>query len=134
MQTLSRLSINQVTTRRWTLREAIEGYARHGVRRIGVWRDRLAECGLAEAQRLLADHGMKVTDLNRAGPLFGVGTELAPTSPDDDRRAIEEAAALAAECLVVFPGVSPGINDLARSRAMTLDRLAFLLPEARKAG
>src|SRR5208282_3789099 len=90
MNDISRLAINQATTKlQWNLRQAVEGYARQGVRRIGIWRDRLEECGLSEAKRLLRDHGMTVTGLNRAGPLFGLGTELKPSTPDDDRRAIE---------------------------------------------
>ena len=135
MNDISRLAINQVTTKlQWTLRQAIEGYARHGVRRIGIWRDKLAECGLAEARLLLHDNGMTVTGLNRAGPLFGVGPDLPPSTPDEDRRAIEEAAEIGAECLLVFPGVDPRVKDLERSRSATLDRLAELLPEARRAG
>ena len=39
----TRLAINQSTNRlKWSLREAIEGYARLDVRGIGVWRDKLA--------------------------------------------------------------------------------------------
>lgn len=135
MNDLSRMAINQATTvERWNLREAIEGYARGGVRRIGIWREKLAECGLAEAQRLLSDNGMKVADLNRAGPLFGLGREATPSSPDDDRRAIDEAAALGAECLIVFPGMTPGTKSLENARAKTRDRIASLLPEAQKVG
>jgi sugar phosphate isomerase/epimerase len=136
MDDITRLSINQATTMiRWNLREAIQGYARHGVRQIAIWRNKLAECGLAEAKRLLRDEGMRVTGLNRAGPLFGVGAELAATSMDDDRRAIDDAAELGAECLLVFPGsMTPGSKDLVRARSMVLERIGTLLPEARKAG
>ena len=34
---LDRFAINQITTRDWTLPEAVEGYARAGVKGIGVW-------------------------------------------------------------------------------------------------
>jgi len=131
---LSRFALNQATVRAWSLRQAIEGCARHGVKRIGVWRDKLAECGLGEARRLLRDHGLTVTGLNRAGPFFGVGTELKPSTADDDRRAIAEAAEIGAECLLVFPGVDRRVGDLARSRALTAERIGSLLPEARRAG
>jgi len=134
MNDISRLAINQATTKlQWNLRQAVEGYARHGVRRIGIWRDRLEECGLSEAKQLLRDHGMTVTGLNRAGPLLGLATEFKPSTPDDDRRAIEEAAEIQAECLLVFPGVDPTVKDPVRSRGMMLERLAALLPDARKA-
>ena len=64
MADLARLSINQATTReQWSLAEAIAGYAAQGVRAIGIWRDKLEECGVEEACRLVADHGMRVTGL-----------------------------------------------------------------------
>ena len=47
--TLDRLSLNQRTTAEWTLREAIDGCLRAGLSSIGVWREQLAEAGLATA-------------------------------------------------------------------------------------
>jgi hypothetical protein len=39
MDDLSRVAINQATTRlQWDFRQLVEGYARHRVRRIAVWR------------------------------------------------------------------------------------------------
>jgi hypothetical protein len=62
MAELSRLAINQATTRpQWSLAECIAGYAAQGVRGIGVWRDKLEELGAATASKMLADHGMTVT-------------------------------------------------------------------------
>ena len=68
MPDLSQLSINQATTRaQWTLREAAEGYARAGVPGIAIWRDKLTECGVGEAARILAGEGLTVTGLCRGG-------------------------------------------------------------------
>ena len=36
---MDRLAINHITTRRWSLQEAIVGYAGLGVRGIGIWPD-----------------------------------------------------------------------------------------------
>ena len=41
------LSLNAITTKRWTLAEAIAGCVRHGIGGITVWRDRLQEMGVA---------------------------------------------------------------------------------------
>src|SRR5258706_15193668 len=62
------LAINQWTTRPWSLAEAIEGYARHGVRGIAVWRDKLAELGVGQAASMLKAHDMAVTGPCRARP------------------------------------------------------------------
>ena len=46
------LSLNAITTKRWTLAEAIAGCVRHGIGGITVWRDRLQEMGVAAAAPL----------------------------------------------------------------------------------
>ena len=54
---LGKLSINMYTTReQWGLRQAVEGYARHGVRGISVSHAKLREVGASEAARILQDH------------------------------------------------------------------------------
>ncbi len=116
---IDRIAINQATTRKqWSLRETIKGFARHGVQAIGIWRDKLDECGLREAKSLLEGCGMTVTGLNRAGPFLlskpGGGSAL-----DDAMRAIDEAAELNAQHLMLFSGGLPGSSkdiEAARNR------------------
>ncbi|KUM27479.1 endonuclease, partial [Mesorhizobium loti] len=100
----------------------------------GVWRDAIDKYGIAEAKRMLADNGMVVTGLNRAGPL--VGREAARWAVlDDARRAIDQAAELSAGCLPVLPGSLPSkTKDLNAVRSQYREALAELLPHARKAG
>ncbi|MDE0335391.1 MAG: TIM barrel protein, partial [Defluviicoccus sp.] len=119
MPGIEKLSINQITTRdQWTLREAIEGYARHGVRGITVWRDKLAECGVSEAARLLDDRGMTVTGLCRGGMFGGADASAWQETIDDNLRAIEEAAAIGARALILVTGGLPeGSKDLPGARA-----------------
>src|SRR5919202_6313984 len=63
----SRLSLNQATTQRWSLRESVEGCARAGIPAIGIWRDKLAETGLSQAVRLVRDAGLQVSSVCRGG-------------------------------------------------------------------
>lgn len=49
---MNRLSLNQITTKRWSLPEAVRGCANAGVQWIGLWRDKVAEVGVDEAARL----------------------------------------------------------------------------------
>ena len=136
MPGIDRLSINQITTRdRWSLREAIEGYARHGVRAICVWRDKLAACGVDDAVRLLDDHGMTVTGLCRGGAFTGASPAERRAALDDNRRAVDEARAIGAACLVLVAGGPPeGSRDLAGARERVRDGIASLLDHARAAG
>jgi sugar phosphate isomerase/epimerase len=54
---------------------------------------------------------------------------------EDNRRAIEEAATLRAQCLVLVVGGLPeGSKDLAGAHGMVEDAISILLPEARSAG
>ncbi len=130
------LALNTATVReQWSLREAIEGCARHGVRGIAPWRDKLAECGVAEAARLIRAHGLDVTGLCRGGMFPAVDAAGRQRALDDNRRAVDEAATLRARCLVlVVGGLPPGSKDLAGARAQVRDGIAALLEHARAVG
>ncbi len=100
-----RIAINQATTRvQWNFRQSVEGYAQHGVRGIAIWRDKLSQVELGETKRILAGNGMWVSGLNRTGPFTSLSGLSRTTTFDDGRRAVDEAAELAAACLLIFPG------------------------------
>ncbi len=132
----AKLSLNTATTRvKWGLAEAIEGCARHGVLGIAPWRDQLQAMGVAEAARAIRAHGLTVTGVCRGGMFPADSPDKRAAALDDNRRAIEEAHALDARCLVVVAGGLPdGSRDLAGARAQVRDGLAALLPDARAAG
>ena len=119
----------------WSLAQAIEGYARGGVPAISVWRDKLAEMGLGNAARRLSESGLTVTGLCRGGMFPATDAAGRQAALEDNRRAVDEAAAIGARCLIlVVGGLAPGSKDLAGARAEVDDGLAELLPYARQAG
>jgi sugar phosphate isomerase/epimerase len=124
------LSLNTATVRKqWTLAQTIDGCARHGIEGISPWRDQVAQMGLAAAVRAIKANALTVNGLCRGG-FF-----TAPDWRDDNRRAIEEAQALGAQCLVLVVGGLPaGSRDLAGARRQVKKGIAAILPEARKAG
>ena len=124
------LSLNTATVKKqWNLAQMIEGCARHGIRGISPWRDQVAEMGLNKAITSIKNHGLTVTGLCRGG-FF-----TAKDWRDDNLRAIDEAHALGAQCLVlVVGGLLPESKDLAGSRQRVKEGIAAVLPEARKAG
>ena len=130
MPDISRLAINQITTdAQWSLSEAIAGYAANGVRGISVWRHKLHQWEVGEAARMLADHGMTVTGLCRGGMFPAADEAGRQAALDDNRRAVDEAAALGAQCLVlVVGGLAEGSKDLAGARAQVRDGIAATLP------
>jgi sugar phosphate isomerase/epimerase len=132
----ARLAINQATTmKQWTLREAVEGYAAKDIRGISVWRDKLAECGVDDAAKLLQDYGMTVTGLCRGGMFPANDDGGRQIAYDETRRAVDEAAAIDARCLVMVCGGLPdGSKDMADARKQVADGLERMLPYARDAG
>lgn len=131
------LSLNWATLRvQWAdLRQTIEGCARHGIPGISVWREPLQALGLAEAAQLIQDHDLTVTGLCRAGLFPAADAAGRQAAIDDSKRAIDEAAAIGAQCVVVLAGGLPeGSKDLADAHAQAADGLAAILPHARASG
>jgi sugar phosphate isomerase/epimerase len=136
METLndfSRLSLNQITTNRWNVREAVEGCARAGIPSIGLWREKVQEYGLAASKRIVADAKLKVSSLCRGGWFPAASKQEREARIDDNRRAIEEAAELGTDVLVLVCGPAPG-RDIAAGRQMVEAAIERLLPDAQAAG
>lgn len=132
----SKGSLNTATVReKWNLRQCIEGCARHGLGGIAPWRDKLAECGIDEASRMIRDNGLTVTGLCRAGLFPASDAAAFQANLDENRRAVEEAVAIDAECVVLVAGGLPvGSRDLPGARAQVRDGIAATLEYARGVG
>src|SRR6266480_1397559 len=59
MDSITRLSLNQITTERASLEATVEACARHGVPYVAVWRHKLVETGVERAVRLIRDAGIR---------------------------------------------------------------------------
>ncbi|RDJ06078.1 sugar phosphate isomerase/epimerase family protein [Rhizobium grahamii] len=130
------LSINLATVReQYNMRQAVDACLRQDIVAIAPWRDQVHAIGLAEASRIVAENGLKVTGLCRGG-MFPAGNPAARAAAiDDNRKAIDEAAALNADCLVLVVGGLPvGSRNIAEAREMVADGIAQILPHARSAG
>ena len=130
------LSLNTATTRKqWSLAQAIAGCARHGIRGIAPWRDQLQEMGVEPAAHAIRGHGLTVTGLCRGGMFPAADASGRRAAIDDNLRALDEAYALGAKCLVLVVGaLPPGSKDIAGARDQVRDGIASILPQARDAG
>ncbi|ASW54885.1 sugar phosphate isomerase/epimerase [Plantactinospora sp. KBS50] len=125
-----RFSFNQATATGWALPDLVAGCRDAGVDAVGLWREPVAEFGLDRAARLVRDAGITVSTLCRGG-FFTTGEDWY----DDNRRALDEAAALGAPVLVlVSGGMAAGDRDLAGARDRVADAVAALAPHAADAG
>lgn len=137
-----RLSLNQATIKRASLQDALDVTAAGGYQAIGLWREPVHAVGLAAASARLTDSGLRFTSLCRGGFFTMPEGPERRASIDDNRRAIEETATLAAAgapgstavLVLVAGGIPEGSDDLAGARARVADALAELAPDAEAAG
>jgi len=127
----SLLSLNTATvSKEWSLEECIEGCKRHGIGYIAPWRDMLQECGIEKAAKLIEDSELHVSSLCRGG--FFTSDEAG--NLDDNFKAVDEAAAIGAESLVlVVGGLHQNSKDLAKARVQAEASIHRLLEHARSA-
>jgi sugar phosphate isomerase/epimerase len=135
MKDFSRLAINSATTKKWTLKQVVDGCVRAGIPSIGPWRDRVEEAGLDKAAKLIRDAGLRVSSLCRGGFLTAADAEGQAAALADNRAAILEAVALdTRELFLVVGGLAPGEKDVVAARRRVADRLADLVPFAQENG
>ncbi|MEU4268509.1 sugar phosphate isomerase/epimerase family protein [Streptomyces sp. NPDC026092] len=118
-----------MTVRQLSLPDLVANCVRLGVPGVGLWREPVAEYGLEATAKLVRDAGLTVTSLCRGG--FFTTTQ----GLDDNRAAIDEAAALGTDTLVlVSGGLAPGSRDLTAARARIGEAIAELAPYAGERG
>jgi len=119
---LPRLSMNEVTTFRWSFEEDVRRYRDAGYEAIGVWRQKLSDFGEEDGVDLLAESGLQVTNLLWAGGFTGSDGRSFEEAVDDASHAVRLAGAMNAGCLVVYAG---GRNNHTFRHAERLLRMAI---------
>lgn len=138
----ARLSINQATIKYADLATALRVTADAGVQSIGLWREPVNEVGLDTATRMLSDSGLRFSTHCRGGFFTLPAGPERDAALSDNRRAIDETAALAdagadgstAVLVLVAGGLPEGSRDLVGARERVRDALGDLVPYARSAG
>jgi sugar phosphate isomerase/epimerase len=130
-----RLSLNQATVKHLTLDQVVGLCQRHEIEAVGLWRDRVAERGLAPAAAAVRAAGLHVSSLCRGGFFTHADAAARAAALADNRAALTEAAELGADALVlVSGGLVPGSRDLGLARRMVADAVAELVPVAQRLG
>ncbi len=127
---LKRLSLNQITLNRFTLKECVEACVRQNLGWIGPWRNKVADLGLAESARIIGDAGLRVSGLCRGGYFPAPTPATRRRQIDDNLRAIDEAATLGTDTLVLVCGPAPD-RDIDAARGMVADGIAAIVDHAR---
>ncbi|WP_407154699.1 sugar phosphate isomerase/epimerase family protein [Bradyrhizobium sp. STM 3557] len=136
------LSLNTATVRKQgDLATIIDACARHSIRAIDPWRDQVAAVGLERAVRAVRDAGLELSGYCRGG-MFTSDAARRGEVRDDNRRAVDEAHALGATCIVLVVGGLPQYSrpgstvskDIAAARVQVEDAIAEMLDYAGQAG
>ena len=135
------LSLNTATVRKQgDLVQIIDACARHGIRAIDPWRDQVAAVGLDRAARAVRDASLDLSGYCRGG-MFVSDAARRIDVRDDNRRAVDEARALGAPCVVLVvgglpqfsrPGSAPS-RDIAAAWSQVHEAIAEMLEYARAA-
>jgi len=135
------LSLNTATVRKQgDLLQIIDACARHGIRAIDPWREQVAAVGLDRAARAIRDAGLDLSGYCRGG-MFVSDAAHRIAVRDDNRRAVDEARALGAPCIVLVAGGLPQYSrpgsaaskDIADARAQVRDAISEMLEYAKQA-
>jgi sugar phosphate isomerase/epimerase len=132
MAELSRLSFNQMTAGKATLAEVVDACVRHDIEWIGPWRYAVTP-DPAAAAKLIRSAGLKVSSLCRGGMFPAATKEERQRRIEDNLRAIDEAAALGTDLLVLVNGPAPD-RDLDAARQMVVDGIGAVVDHATKCG
>ncbi len=130
---MAELSVSETTTFRWSLEEDAAEYAAAGVRAVGVWRRKLADCGLPKAVEAFQRGGLKVSHLFWAGGFTGGDGRSHRESVDDAAEAVRAAARLHCPTLTLCTGPRAG-HTANHARRLLQAALAELAPLAAASG
>lgn len=135
MTGLERFSINQMTVKQLSMPKLVTACRDLGIGNVGLWRDPVQTYGVEETAKLVRDAGLTVTTLCRGGFFTAVDPDERKAALADNRRAIDEAATLGTEVLVLVSGGLPsGSKDLRGARERIADALTELGPYAEDHG
>jgi sugar phosphate isomerase/epimerase len=137
------LSINTATVRKSLgqeigLNTILNDCARLGIRAVAPWRDQVHAMGLANAAKLIKSLELSITGHVRGGLFTAIDQAGLDAAIEDNKRAVDEACAINARCLVLVAGSLPGAlagkalhKDLTLSRNQVHDGFARLLEYSR---
>jgi sugar phosphate isomerase/epimerase len=124
-----RVSVSELTMLRWDLCEELDHLAWHRLGAVSLWRTKLSDIGLVEARRLIERSGIRVSSLKWAGGFTGSDGRTFRESVADAREAIDTAAAMGAEVLVIHTGCRGG-HTLGHAHRIVHEAFDSIVPMA----
>ena len=129
----SKLCVHTQTTKPWTIEECISHFSAAGIKGISIWRHLLEGKDLKSIKAMLDAHQMEVVSLVRGGFFPAVDADQRDLALEDNRLAIDQAAALGAPLVVLVCGADPR-QSLEISRQQIQKGITALIPHAQNNG
>jgi len=133
LKDFSHLCVHTITTKPWTVEQAMEKYQAAGIKGISVWRDALEGRNISQTGDRIRTHGLEIVSLVRGGFFAAADAAGRQKSIEDNLRCIEEAALLGSPLIVLVCGAAIG-QPLQVSRIQIKEGIEAVLPAAAKAG
>ncbi len=130
---LSKLCVHTITTKTWTLPEALDHYCKMGIGGISIWQNAVEEIGLDKARQYLAQHDIDVVSYVRGGFFPSTEESKRKESIDQNKAMIDEAAEIGAPVLVLVCGSDPA-QTLRESRNQIRSGIEAILPHSESCG
>ena len=105
---MARISMNELTTYRWSFEEDVQNYADAGIEAMAVWRQKLSDFGEEKGIELISECGLRVSSLLWAGGFTGSDGRSHKESIEDAHDAIRLATSLGTDSLIVYSGPRAG--------------------------
>jgi sugar phosphate isomerase/epimerase len=128
-----RLCVHTMTTKPWSIEEAVEAYAAAGVGGITVWRQWLDGRDPQVVGENIRSSGLTTVSLCRGGFFPAADAAAREAAIEDNLRAVDEAAALGAPLIVLVCGASPDM-PLPEARKQIQAGIEVVLPHAEANG
>jgi sugar phosphate isomerase/epimerase len=129
---LSKCCVHTITTKPWSIEEAAKQFSNIGVKGITVWRDTLHGRDIPKTGQMLRDSNLEIVSLARGGFFPHAKEAGRRLAIDENKRAVDEAAALGAPHVVLVCGAVPH-QPLPESRKQIRDGIFELLDHANAA-
>ena len=114
---LSQLCVHTITTKPWSIEEAATQFSAAGVKGITVWRDAIDGRNTKLIGQMLRAHNLTIVSLCRGGFFPNRDSAKRKAAINDNKKAIDEAAELGTNMLVLVCGADAadvsGVPELA---------------------
>ena len=129
----NKLCLHTITTKQWDIETIIDKYSAAGIKGVSIWRQWLEGRDPQKIKNMMADNDLTTVSLVRGGFFPAIDKAGRQAAIDENKKCVDEAAAVGAPMIVLVCGAVPGMS-LTEARQQIKDGIQAVLPYAKDAG